>query len=456
MEAKTKKQMKLTSAQIIPLGFLGVIAVGTLLLLLPFSTAAGEHTSFLTALFTSATSVCVTGLVVVDTYSHWSLFGKIVILLLIQLGGLGIVAVSSSFLLLFKKKIFLKDRVLLRDSFNLDSTQGLLKFLLRVIKGVFAVEGIGAILYAFAFIPKFGLAKGVWFSVFHSISAFCNAGIDILGPDSLVPFAHEPWVLIVTMLLIIVGGLGYFVWFDLSTSVMHLKKNASRENKRLAEHSMTVLLLTAFLILFGAVLVFLFENRNPATIASFSFGEKVLHSLFQSVTFRTAGFCAVPQSNLTEASSLLGCIWMFIGGSPMGTAGGVKTVTVFIIVLNAVSYIRNRKETLLFGRHVSSELVQKSTAIVSFSLMVTVVMVFGLLISDRLPLVDTLYEMFSATGTVGLSRGVTQILSPAGRILVIIAMYLGRIGPISIALFFGQDDQRKNYVRHADGQFYVG
>ena len=456
MEVKKKNQLKLTSAQIIPLGFLGVIIIGTLLLLLPFSTASGEHTSFLTALFTSATSVCVTGLVVVDTYSHWSLFGKIVILLLIQLGGLGIVAVSSSVLLLLRKKFLLKDRVLLRDSFNLSSTQGLLRFLLQVIKGVFTVEGIGAVLYAFAFIPKYNVPKGIWFSVFHSISAFCNAGIDILGPDSLIPFAHDPWVLIVTMLLIIVGGLGYFVWFDISTSVSHFGKYASREDKRLSEHSRTVLLLTAALIASGAVLVFLFEKNNPATIGSFSFGEKLLHSLFQSVTFRTAGFCSVPQSGLTEPSSLLGCIWMFIGGSPMGTAGGVKTVTVFIIVLNAVSYIRNRKETLLFGRHVSSELVQKSTAIVSFSLLVTVVMVFGLLLTDHFSLVDTLYEMFSATGTVGLSRGITQILSPAGRILVIIAMYLGRIGPISIALFFGQDDQRKNYIRHSDGQFYVG
>ena len=209
------KKKGLSSSQIIPLGFLIVILVGTVLLLLPVSTAEGESTSFLTALFTATTSVCVTGLVVVDTYLHWTLFGKIVILVLIQIGGLGIIAVSASILLLFRKSFTMRDRALLRDSFDLESIHGVRHFLRRVVTGVFAIEGVGALLYTAAFIPRYGFLKGVWFSVFHSISAFCNAGLDLIGPDSLFEFRNDPYVLTVTMLLIVLGGLGYVVWFDM-------------------------------------------------------------------------------------------------------------------------------------------------------------------------------------------------------------------------------------------------
>ncbi len=444
-------KLHLGSAQIIPLGFLLLIVLGTLLLLLPFATAPGRETSVLTALFTATTSVCVTGLVVVDTYAHWTLFGKIVILLLIQAGGLGVIAVSSSVLLLLGKSFSIRDRVLLRDSFNLGSISGLIRFLLRVFRGVFLVEGVGSLLYAAAFIPRYGWVRGLWYGVFHAVSAFCNAGIDVLGPDSLIPFADDPLVLSVTMALIVLGGLGFIVWFDLTHAF-----RKGRRVRRLGEHTRLVLWTTLALIVSGAALLLPLEWNNPETLGRMPVWQKLLNALFQSVTFRTAGFATVPQTGLTDASALLGCLYMFIGGSPMGTAGGVKTVTFFVLLASTYSYIRNRAETLVFRRRISDPLVRKAAAIVCVSLAVSVLASAALIASDGLTLTDGMYEVFSATATVGLSRGVTPGLSAIGRCIIIICMYLGRIGPISMALFFGQDDAVKNEIQHANGRYYVG
>ncbi len=444
---------RLTSAQIIPLGFLLLILLGTGLLWLPFAAAPGAHTSFLTALFTATTSVCVTGLVVVDTYAHWSLFGKLVILLLIQLGGLGVIAVSSSILLLMRRRLSIRDRVLLRDAFSLDSISGLVGFLRRVFVGVFAVEGVGALLYAFAFVPRYGLVKGVWFSIFHAVSAFCNAGLDLIGPDSLLSYADNAWVLSVTMALIVLGGLGFVVWFDCQAV---LGSRLRHGKARLSVHSRLVLWLTLALIASGTGLVLLLEYRNPATLGAMPFGQKLLHSLFQSVTFRTAGFAAIPQGGLMDATVLIGCLYMFIGGSPMGTAGGVKTVTMLVLVAEALAHVRGRSETVLLRRRVSPALIRKATSILFVSLTVSLGMSAALLLTDGLPLSDTLYEVFSATATVGLSKGITAHLSVAGRWIIILCMYLGRIGPISLALFFGGDEAQKNEIRHAKGSFYVG
>ncbi len=454
---KLRKQPKkqLSSAQIIPLAFLALIAIGTVLLMLPYATVPGERTSLLTALFTATTSVCVTGLVVVDTYAHWTLFGKIVILALIQLGGIGVIAVSSTFLLLLGRNFSIKDRVLLRDSFNLDSISGLVPFLLWIVRSVFLVEAVGALLYAFVWIPQYGWGTGLWYSVFHSISAFCNAGIDILGPDSLLPYANNAWLLFVTMLLIVLGGLGFMVWLDLTRHLRARIQNRQAPG-RLSEHTKLVLWATMGLILSGAIMILLLEWNNPETIGAMSIRQKALHSLFQSVTFRTAGFAAIPQTGLTDSSVLLGCIYMFIGGSPMGTAGGVKTVTFFILAASAHSYIRNRNETVLLRRHVSEMLIRKAAAIIGFSLVISLVMSAALLAVERIPMADGMFEVFSATGTVGLSRGITSTLSPLGRILIIICMYLGRIGPISIALFFESGDRMENEVRHANGQYFIG
>ena len=449
---RKKGFLKISSAQIIPLGFFALILFGTVMLLLPISTAPGESTSLLTALFTSTTSVCVTGLVVTDTFAHWSLFGQIVILVLIQLGGLGVITVYSAFILTLHKRMALKDQILLMDAFNLSSLDGLLVFLGRVLRGTFIVEGAGALMYLPAFIPRFGIVRGIWVSVFTSISAFCNAGIDIIGPDSLMGFKSDPLVLITTMLLIVLGGIGYIVWFDL---LSNLRRRGERK-RRISEHTKLVLFLTAALILFGAASTFALEYSNPATLGGMSLGDKILNSFFQSVTFRTAGFATFTQKGLTESSALIGAVLMFIGGSPVGTAGGVKTVTFYVILKNTMSFVLNRNETIILRRRVNRSFVQEATAILTTSL--TVVFLFTVLVcaTNKLSLTDGLYEVVSATATVGLTRDLTPQLNRIGRVFIIICMYLGRIGPISLALFFRMRHSPKNNVSISEGKFIVG
>ena len=458
MRDKIDNKFKIDSSRLIPISFLMAIIVGTFLLMLPISTAEGETTSLVTALFTSTTSICVTGLVVVDTFSHWSLFGKIIILILIQLGGLGIISVTSILMLMVHKKFSLEQSILLHDAFNLNSVTGLMKFLAGVFKGTFAVEAFGALVYMITFVPKYGV-KGVWYSVFTSISAFCNAGIDILGPDSLISYNDNPLVLLNTIMLIVLGGLGYVVWFDFLNGVSHGRKKGYSVRlilRRLSEHTRLVLNITVFLILSGTIAVLILEYNNPETIGNMSFGDKVLNSLFQSVTFRTAGFASIPQQSMTDATCFMGCLYMFIGGSPVGTAGGVKTVTFFVAILNAVSFVRNRNENVVCHRKVTSDLIHKASAIIAVSFGVTFVMLIILLATNNISLVDGMYEMFSATATVGLSRSLTPSLNVFGKVLIITAMYLGRIGPISMALFFRYDGSEKNNVGFARGNYFVG
>jgi len=453
------KRKELSAAQVIPIGFLLMIALGTGLLSLPFATASGQRAPFLTALFTSTTSVCVTGLVVVDTFSYWSLFGKAVILMLIQIGGLGILAVSASLIMLLHKSFSIRGRAMLRDSFDLDSLHGVLPFLRRVVFGVLTVEGIGAVLYAIAFVPRFGFARGIWYAVFHAISAFCNAGLDLIGPDSFQPFHDSPYVLIVTMALIIFGGLGYIVWFDtFSTARESVRRRFGVRwfFRHLSEHTKLVLSATAFLIVFGAGATLLLEMRNPLTLGALPWGERILNAVFQSVTYRTAGFAAIPQSGLSDGSVLFGTVMMFIGGSPMGTAGGVKTVTLAVLLLSALSYVRGHEDTVVFRRRIEQSLMKKAAAILSFSLLLSLLSSVLLSAADGVPLTDAVFEVFSATGTVGLSRGITPQLSVFGRILIILCMYLGRIGPISLALFFHTDLSGGKNIRFAQGRYYVG
>ena len=453
-----KKRFRVSPVQLIPISFLLVIAVGTLLLMLPFATASGHSAGGLTALFTSTTSVCVTGLTVVDTCTSWSPFGQAVILLLIQIGGLGVVSVGSMIMMMGRKKFSLGERILLGDSLNLDKNREVLTFLKRIFKGVFLTETVGAMLFSIRFIPLLGTAKGIWASVFQSVSAFCNAGMDVVGSDSMIGLRDSTLVMVVTMVLIIMGGLGFVVWFDLVDTI----RNRIREHyalsgviSHLSEHSKLVLLMTAVLIVVGTVCVLVAEYDNPATIGNMPLPKKILNSLFQSVTYRTAGFASVPQDGLTEASCLIGGVLMFIGGSPIGTAGGVKTVTFFLFFMNAFSYIRGKKENVVFHRRVTSELMKKAAAIVFFSAF-TLFVITLLLMSRGIGLTDAMYESVSALGTVGLSRNITPTLDMWGRIIVVIAMYLGRIGPISMAFFFSSENRYNIKIQHADGNFYVG
>ncbi len=452
-------RLKLAPVHYIPLSFLLAIIAGTLLLLLPVSTAPGEDTGFLTALFTATTSICVTGLVVVDTYAHWSLFGQFVILILIQIGGLGVVAVGSMLMLISRKKFFLWNRMLLGDSLNFDKRTGILRFLSRMFKGVFIVESVGTLLCAVKFIPMLGVAKGLWASIFQSVSAFCNAGMDVVGPNSMIDLRSSYLLMITTMLLIILGGIGFVVWFDVIDGIkngiryrLHPKKIISR----LPEHTKLVLVITGFLILFGSLCVLAAEYNNPDTLGSLPLPDKILNSLFQSVTFRTAGFASIPQEKLTEISCMAGYVLMFIGGSPAGTAGGIKTVTAFLFFVNAFSYINGKKENVIFRRKVPEEQMKKAAAIVFFSLVTVYIMDMLLMSRGNIAHTDALYEVVSALGTVGLSRALTPNLDSVGRVVIIISMYLGRVGPISMVIFFARANRSDNAIKHADGKFYVG
>ncbi len=448
------------SIHIIPLSFLAVILLGSLLLMLPSASAAGERTGYLTALFTATTSVCVTGLVVTDTFSHWSTFGHVVILLLIQAGGLGIITTVSMMMVVIRQKFSLGDRVLLQDALNLSSREGILSFLKKVVLGTLLVEGLGAFLYSFSFVPRYGLGRGIWFSVFHAVSAFCNAGLDIIGSSSLAGYSSDPFVLTVTMILIVMGGLGYVVWFDIMTGVHERKRRGYTFRQaftRLSEHTRLVLSLTAFLIVSGALFFLAAEWHNPQTMGSMSVPGKVLNSLFESVTLRTAGFSAFPQEGMREVSCLAAYAYMFIGGSPVGTAGGVKTVTVFLVLKGTISYIRGSRDNTVFKRSVTLELMRKATAVVTVSFIaVCFFTVMLLAVQSSITMEDGLFEVVSALATVGLSRGLTASLNTAARIIIIICMYLGRIGPISMAIFFTGQKYSGRGIRYADGNFFVG
>ena len=432
----------LTTTQTITLSFLLVILIGTLLLMTPPASADGSVTPFEDALFTASSCVCVTGLVTVTTATHWSLFGHIIILILIQTGGLGVVALATVFMMLLGKKISLSSRKLLGDAFNLETLQGLVKFLRRVCFGTFLIEGIGALLYLPVFVPQFGL-KGIWFSVFHAVSAFCNAGIDLIGPDSFIPYVHHVWINAVTMALIILSGLGFIVWFDILESIKkNLHSGRTRFFSTLRLHTKIVLVMTAFLLLAGAVLYFAFEYYNPGTIGNFTLGEKLLASCFQSVTTRTAGFVTIPQKELTTPSIIVTLFLMFTGGSPVGTAGGVKTTTLAIIFLTVTATVRGREDILCFRRRISDKTARKALAVVLISFFASIAAVIAMMIFEPGDAADQIFEIYSALGTVGISRDYTSLIGLAGKIILCICMFLGRIGPITMVLVFTMRDRQ--------------
>ncbi len=453
------KEIKITPVKIIPASFFVAIMVGTLLLMLPIASSTGQCTDFMTALFTATTSICVTGLVVVDTYAHWSFFGQLIILILIQVGGLGMIAIASAIMLLTRRKFSLTDRILLRDAFNLNTSNQLLKFLINVFKVTFLVETLGAVFYAVVFVPQFGARKGIWCAIFNSVSAFCNAGMDVIGPNSLTDYGRNPIVMTVTMFLIVTGGIGFVVWFDIKNRTKEGFRNRftpKRIAMRLSEHTKLVVSFTLALLAGGTIAFFLLEYNNPGTIGNMDFGSKLVNSLFQSVTLRTAGFATFPQENLTKASCIVSYVFMFIGGSPIGTAGGIKTTTFFLLIMNVKSYLRNQNDNVIFNRRVSEESMRKASAIFFVSLLAVMFLTLVLCVVNPVSLEDALYETVSACGTVGLSRGLTASLNPLGRLTIIIAMYLGRIGPISLVAIFSKENQNTNKIRYTEGTFYVG
>ena len=432
-----------------------VILVGSVLLALPISTKSGEPVGYLDALFTATTSTCVTGLVTLPTVNTWSWFGQIVILLLIQIGGLGVITIFAGIMIALNKRFGLKESQLIQDAFNLNSLSGLAKFVKRVILGTLIVEGIGAILYMFVFIPDYG-ARGIWISIFNSVSAFCNAGIDIIAENSLVGYATNPLINAVTETLIILGGLGYIVWWDVVRVLKDWKRLKWKCFQKLTLHSKIVLSITAILVFGGAALLLAFEYNNPLTIGNYSFFDKMQVALFQSVTTRTAGFATVAQENLTNPSAILCLLLMFIGGSPAGTAGGIKTVTIVVLIATAYTTIKNKNEVSLFNRDLTRQTVRKAVAVSGMSFCIMFVSTILLSLVTDAAALDILYETVSATATVGLTRNLTGILNAWGKIIIIFTMYLGRVGPISLAFMFKSRKETVNIVKNPTEEISVG
>ena len=452
-----KPRLALSTTQIILLSFLAVILVGSLLLSLPFATQNGESVPYIDALFTATTATCVTGLVTLPTATTWSLFGQIVILILVQAGGLGIITVMAGVMLALHRRMGLSDRLLLRDAFNLNTLSGLSDFLKKVLIGTLAVELTGALLYMTVFVPEFG-ARGIWISLFNAVSAFCNAGMDIIGENSLCDYATNPIINGVTSALIILGGLGYIVWWDLLRVIrLAWERRSLRSLSHLTLHSKLALSATAVLLLGGAGIFLLCEYRNPATIGDMGFFDQLQVSFFQSVTTRTAGFATVSQTDLTTASTAVSLILMFIGGSPVGTAGGIKTVTVLILAAYALSTVQGRDEVAVFNRRIPDDALRRSVAVAGTSFLIAVLatVILAILTPGR-DLADILYETVSATATVGLSRDLTPTLTAAGKLTVAVTMYLGRVGPISLAIAFGTRRKTVNAVKNPTEQVSVG
>ena len=449
---KRKLRFSLSTTQLILLSFLLLILLGSLLLALPISAADGKAVPYVDALFTATTATCVTGLVTLPTVSAWSLFGQIVILFLIQAGGLGVITILSGLMLALHRKMKLADRLLLQDAFNLNTLSGLADFVKKVILGTLLIEGIGALLYMTVFVPDFG-ARGIWISIFNSVSAFCNAGIDIIAEDSLCAYALNPIINTVTCLLIILGGIGYIVWWDVLRVV---KSGRPKKLRSLTLHSKIAISATLLLILAGALAFFVFEYDNPLTMKDYSLPQKLGASLFQSVTTRTAGFATIPQQNLTNASAITSILLMFIGGSPVGTAGGVKTVTVVILAASAICTIKNQGEVTLFHRSISRQAVSKSVAVVGTSFFIVFCSTLLLAFTTEADALDILYETVSAAATVGLSRNLTPFLSTAGKLIVAATMYLGRVGPISLAIAFLTKKESNNAVKNPVEAISVG
>lgn len=452
---KKKFFHSLSTTQTIMLSFLLAILAGSFLLTLPVSSANGYGVPYIDALFTATTSVCVTGLVTVPTAASWSAFGQAVILLLIQIGGLGVITILSGLMIGLHRRIGMKDRMLIQNAFNLNTLSGIVKFIKNVLLGTLVVEGLGALLYMTVFVPEYG-AKGIWISVFNAVSAFCNAGMDVLSENSLCDYALHPVINVVTGLLIILGGIGYIVWWDVIRVLREGKGRRRKCFRHLTLHSKIALSMTGLLLLAGAAAFFIFEYHNPLTMGDYTLPEKIQASLFQSVTTRTAGFVTIPQEDLTNASAIVSLLLMFIGGSPVGTAGGIKTVTIAILTASAFATIRNKAEVNLFQRTISKQAVSKAVAVASMSFIIlfaSTVLLSAVTDADAL---DIVYETVSATATVGLTRDLTSALNLWGKIIIIVTMYLGRIGPISLMIAFHTRKENENIIKNPTEEISVG
>lgn len=440
------------AAMVIALGFLIIILTGAVLLTLPVSARSGEPTDFLDALFTATSATCVTGLVTVGTATHWSGFGQVVILLLIQIGGLGFMSLASIASFLTRRTITLRERMVMSAGLNLTENAGIVRLTRRVLLGTFAFEGAGAVLLATRFIPRVGVWQGIKMGVFHSVSAFCNAGFDLVGtPEnpfaSLTGYADDLIVNLTIMALIVIGGLGFFVWGDIWDK---------RRFRRLRLHTKLVLVTTTLLLCTGFVLTLLFEWSNPQTLGAMPTQDKLLAAAFQSVTLRTAGFNTIDQAALTGPSQAVACLLMMIGGSPGSTAGGIKTVTAAVLVLSAISALRGRTTVSAFGRTIVSRSIMNAVTmmIVGGTLSLTGACVISYI--ESAPFGACLFEAVSAFATVGLSMGLTPTLHTLSHLILILLMYLGRVGVLTLGVAVLMRHREPPKMQYPDADVMVG
>lgn len=470
--AKTgKKSFRLSPPQIVVMSFAAMILTGAILLNLPISSQDGRSVGFLNALFTATSANCVTGLVVVTTASHWTWFGKAVILLLIQLGGLGFISMLTLGMVIFGQQISLRSRLLIQASFNQEGLGGMVRFVKHVLFITLMFEGIGAILLSISFFFMEGIPLGLSlvYGVFHSISAFCNAGFDILGPESLIPYNQNYMILSTVMLLIISGGLGFPVWSEIFYRKKHKpvvnrrrQRPLSMYLKQMSLHSKMAIYTTLTLILSGAVLFSLLEWNNPQTLGGMSLPHKLFNVFFQSITLRTCGFDTIGQGGLTDTSQFFSSLYMMIGGSPASTAGGMKSVTVAVIFVAMVSVMKGRSKVEAFGRTLPADLLQKCLSVMATMILVVFTSSFILHFTEmNNPFshgyLELLFECASAAGTVGLTSGITPHLSAAGKMVIIVCMFMGRLSPVTVAIALNmRTDRDSGEIGYPDERVVIG
>ena len=430
-------------------GFAAIILAGTILLTLPMASNDNKSVGFINALFTATSAVCVTGLTVVNTASHWTVFGKVVIILLIQIGGLGVMTMTALIAFFIGKKISLNTRLLIMEERNVDELQGVVRLTKNILLYTFGVELAGAILFSFVFIKDFGLGKGIAYSIFHAISSFCNAGFDLIG-NSMVNYVDNPIITLAICGLIVIGGIGYYVFWDMY---------ASRNFRTLTLHSKLVLIITGILLLGGSVLMFLLEHDNPGTMGNLSMSGKINASIFQAVNPRTAGYNSVPLENLRMSTVAISVVLMFIGGSPASTAGGIKTTTFGVLLISFYNLVKGKEDVEIFGRRIMPETTIRASAILVVSLILITVCSIILSVTEEktgYDFLEIVYETVSAFSTVGLTRGITPSLSNAGKFILSMMMYIGRVGPMTVAYAFLKKHKNIGNYTYPEGKIIIG
>ena len=452
-----KKIKAVAPVRLVVSSFLLIIILGTILLMLPISARDGRATSFVDALFTAVSATCVTGLVVFDTWTHWNVIGQVIILSLIQIGGLGVITITTGFTLLVRRRLGLRDVQLAMENTSGNSVD--IYLLVRTILAfTLSCEFVGALLLSIRFVPQFG-SYGVWISAFVAISAYCNAGFDILGfqwkDGSLIGYTGDPLVSLVVAALIITGGLGFIVISDVFTAKLK-SRFQKKKPAHLSLHTTLVLLSTAVLLALGTVLFLVMEYTN--TLDGLNFFEKLNASFFQSASMRTAGFASVNVGAEHDITKIMSILLMFIGASPASTGGGIKTTTFVVLASTVISVIRGHEDTIILKRRIDKSVVYRALAIVTVAILVVVLSTSVLLLTndDRVSGIDALYESVSAFGTVGLTTGITQILSPVSKLCLCLTMFIGRVGPVSLGLAIAGKKSRKAAAVRPEGKVIVG